>query len=81
MSEKLIDPEDPRDFTDICTNSSHKAVHYDELGYMKCDLDKKYVFADGRTITFSNPEDRALYVQALDRLTAVYGFARNREEE
>jgi len=68
------------DFSDICEDSSHQAVHYDELGYMKCDLDKKYVFADKRTITFSNPEDRERYEQGRSRLTAVYGYAKQRAE-
>jgi translation elongation factor P/translation initiation factor 5A len=45
---------------------------------MKCNVDKKYVYADGRQLTFTNSEDRERYKQTLDRLTAVFGFAKDR---
>ena len=49
------------DFSDICEDPSHHAVHYDQYGYMICDLDKKYVYSDGRVFTFTKPKDRRHY--------------------
>lgn len=69
------------DFTDICEDSSHEAVHYDAHGYMKCDIDKKYVYADGRQISFANPKDQERYQQGRSRLIAVYGFAKERSRK
>ena len=61
------------DFSDLCEDSSHQAVHYDEHGYMKCDLDKKYVYADGRTVTFTKPRDRRHYELTRRRLEVIFG--------
>ncbi len=61
------------DFSDICKDPSHHAVHYDEHNYMKCDLDKKYVYADGRTVTFTKPKDRRHYELTKRRLAVIFG--------
>ena len=61
-------------FSDLCKDHSHQAVHYNTHGYMICDLDQKYVYADGRKIIFANPEDQQLYEQKRRRLEAVYGI-------
>ena len=61
------------DFSNLCENRSHQAVHYDAYGYMKCDLDKKYVYADGRTVTFVDPKDQRRYEQTKRRLEAIFG--------
>jgi hypothetical protein len=56
------------DFSDLCKDRSHEAVHFDALGYMKCDVDKKYVYSDGRTVTFADPKDQQHYEQTKRRL-------------
>lgn len=61
------------DFSDLCEDRSHEAVHYDTYGYMKCDIDKRYVPADGRTVTFANPKDQQLYEQKGQRLKVIFG--------
>ena len=61
------------DFSDLCEDSSHQAVHYDQYNYMKCDLDKKYVYADGRTVTFTKPRDRRHYELTRRRLEVIFG--------
>jgi hypothetical protein len=60
------------DFSDLCKDRSHKAVHYDAYGYMKCDKDKRYVYADGRTVTFTKPRDRKRYELTKRRLRAIF---------
>jgi hypothetical protein len=62
------------DFSNLCKNRSHKRVHYDAHGYMKCDIDKRYVYADGRNVTFTKPRDRKHYELKKRRLRAVFGF-------
>lgn len=69
------------DFSDICKDSSHEAVHYDQYGYMKCDIDKKYVYADGRNVTFTKPRDRIHYELTKRRLRAVFGFTKERSSK
>ena len=61
------------DFSDVCKDSTHAAVHYDTHGYMICDVDKKYVYADGRNVTFTKPGDRRHYELAKLRLRTVFG--------
>lgn len=60
-------------FSDLCTDRSHHAVHYDLDGYMKCDLDKKYVYSDGRKVTFTKPRDRRHFELTKRRLEVVFG--------
>jgi hypothetical protein len=69
------------DFSIVCVNSTHKAVHYDAHGYMRCDVDRKYVYADGRPLIFSNSEDRERYISTLERLGVIFGFRKSREED
>lgn len=61
------------DFSDICEDSSHHAVHYDQYGYMICDLDKKYVYSDGRDVTFTKPRDRKHYELTKRRIKVIFG--------
>jgi len=69
------------DFADVCKDSTHKAVHYDRHGYMRCDVDRKYVYADGRPLIFSNPEDRERYISTLEQLGVIFGSRKSREED
>ena len=62
------------DFSDICADRSHQLVHYDQDGYLKCDLDGKYVYADKRAICFTSIEDRKFYEERRRRLEAVFGL-------
>jgi len=59
-------------FSDLCKDRSHQAVHYDTHGYMKCDVDKRYVPADGRTVTFTRSKDQRRYEATKRRLEAIF---------
>lgn len=61
------------DFSDICENSSHHAVYYDQHGYLICDLDRKYVYADGRVVTFTRARDLRHYILTGRRLEVIFG--------
>lgn len=67
------------DFSDLCEDPSHQAVHYDEHGYMRCDVDKKYVYSDGRKVTFAKVRDWRRHEQTKRRLEAVFGTYRGRD--